>query len=145
MRSAAQSKATALNEAEIAEHTTNVRYSAACIARFHANRRTRLSIKRELRHGTLECACSRATVYDSVMDMSDEDVRWALAQGHVNLISVRARHDTNQKLLAFAQSKQERWRHETPSTDALYGYVAQLADSWLHSLAQPSAPRRLHL
>ena len=93
MRSAAQSEATALNEAEIAELTTEVQYWAARIARFHANRRARLSIKRQLRYGALECACSRATVYDGATDVSDEDVRRALAQGHANLLSVRASHD----------------------------------------------------
>jgi hypothetical protein len=137
MRSAAQGEATALNEAEIAEHTTEVQYWAACIARSHASRCARLSIKRQLRYSALECTCSRATVYDGVTDMSDEDVRRALAQGHVNLLSVRARHDADQKLLASAQSQHERWHRESPSTDALYGYVAQLADSWLHSLARP--------
>ena len=100
MRSAAQSEATALNEAEIAYLTTKVQYLAAGIARFHASRRARLSIKRELRHGTLECACSRATVYDGATDVSDEDVRRALAQGHANLLSVRASLDAKQKLLA---------------------------------------------
>jgi hypothetical protein len=138
MRSAAQSEATALNEAEIAYLTTKVQYLAAGIARFHASRRARLSIKRELRHGTLECACSRATVYDGATDVSDEDVRRALAQGHVNLLSVRASLDAKQRLLASAQCQQERWRRESPSTDALYEYVAQLADSWLHELALPS-------
>ena len=76
-------------------------------------------------------------MYDGVTDVSDEDVRRALAQGHVNLLSMRARHDASQRLVASAQRQQERWRRESPSTDALYGYIAQLADNWLHSLARP--------
>ena len=51
MRSAAQSEATALNEAEIAHFTTEVRSWAACIARTHVRRRALLSLKRRLRHG----------------------------------------------------------------------------------------------
>ena len=69
--------------------------------------------------------------------VSDEDVRRALAQGHANLLSLRASHDAGQKLLASEQGQQERWHRESPSTDALYGYIAQLADNGLHSLAQP--------
>ena len=85
----------------------------------------------------LECACSRATVYDGATDVSDEDVRRALAQGHVNLLSLRARHNADQELLASEQRVQEHWRRESPSTNALYRYVMQLADSWLHLLALP--------
>ena len=139
MRSAAQSKATALNEAEIAHFTTEVQSWAARIAHFHANRRERLSLKRQLRYGALGCACSHATVYDGATDVSDdsEDVLRALAQGHMTLLSLQAHHGADQRLLVSEQRQQERWRHVSPSTDALYGYVAQLADSWLHSLALP--------
>ena len=86
MRTAAQREATALNEAEIAYLTTKVQSLAEGMARFHASRRARLSIKRQLRYGALECACSCATVYDGMTDVGDEDVRRALAQGHVNLL-----------------------------------------------------------
>ena len=54
MRSAAQSKATDLNEAEIAHFMTKVRSWAARIARTHARRRALLSLKRQLRYGALE-------------------------------------------------------------------------------------------
>ena len=119
MRSAAQSEATALNEAMIAHFTTEVRSWATRIARLHASRRARLALKRQLRYGALECACSHTTVYNGVTYMGDEDVRRALAQGHVDLLSLRARHDADQRLLAGEQRQQERWRRESPSTDAL--------------------------
>ena len=66
-----------------------------------------------------------------------EDVRQDLAQVRANLLSERARLDAEQELLTSQQRQQERWRRESPSTDALYEYVARLADSWLHSLALP--------
>jgi hypothetical protein len=135
MRSAAQSEATALNEAEIAHFTTEVRSWAARIAGTHVRRRALLSLKRQLRYGTLECACSHATVHDGAADMGDEDVRRALARARVDLHSQRARHDANQKLLASEQRVQERWHRESPSTDALYKYITWLADSWLRVLA----------
>jgi hypothetical protein len=138
MRSAAQSEATALNEAEITYLTTQVQSLAARMTRFHAYRRARLSLKRQLRYGALGCTCSHATVYDNATDIGDEDVRQALARGHANGLSLRASQDANQKLLASEQHQQESWRRESPSTDALYEYVAQLADSWLHELALPS-------
>ena len=119
MRSAVQSEATALNEAMIAHFTTEVRSWVARTARFHASRRARLALKRQLRYGALECACSHTTVYNGVTYMGDEDVRRALAQGHVDLLSLRARHDADQRLLAGEQRQQERWRRESPSTDAL--------------------------
>ena len=53
------------------------------------------------------------------------------------MLSERARHDHEQELLASEQRQQERWRRESPSTDALYEYVVQLADCWLHALVQP--------
>ena len=139
MRSAAQSEATALNEAKIAHFTTEVRYWAARIARTHDGTRALLSLKRQLRHGALECASSHvhATVHDGTADMSDEDVRRALARARADLHSQQARHDTEQELLASERHQQERWRHESPSTDALYEYIVLLADCWLHSLAQP--------
>ena len=79
MRSTAQSKATDLNEAEIAHFTAEVRSWAARIAHTHAHRCVLLSLKRQLQYGALECACSHMTVHGSVADMSDEDVRPALA------------------------------------------------------------------
>ena len=35
------------------------------------------------------------------------------------------------------QHQQEQWCCELPSTDMLYEYITQLADSWLHALAHP--------
>ena len=137
MRSAAQSEATALNEAEITYFTTQVQSLAARMTRFHAYRRARLSLRRQLRYGALGCTCSHATVYDGATDISDEDVRQALALGHANVLSLRASQDASQKLLASEQRQQESWGRESPSTDALYEYVAQLADSWLYLLARP--------
>ena len=137
MRTAAQREATALNEDEIAYFTTKVQSLAEGMARFHASRRARLSLRQQLRYGALECTCSHATVYDGATDVGDEDVRRALAQGHMNLLSLRASHDAGQKRLASEQGQRERWRRESPSTDALYGYVAQLADRRLHALAPP--------
>ena len=64
-------------------------------------------------------------------------MRCALARVCADLLSMWAWHDANRTLLASAQREQERWHCESPSTDALYKYVAQLADSWLHSLALP--------
>ena len=63
MCSAAQNEATALNEAEIAHFSTEVRSWAVRIARTYARRRALLSLKRQLRYGTLECACSHVTVH----------------------------------------------------------------------------------
>ena len=62
MRSAAQSEATALNEAEITHFTTEVQSWAAHIAHTHASRSALLSLKHQLRYGALERACSQATV-----------------------------------------------------------------------------------
>ena len=73
MHSMAQSKATDLNEAEIAHFMMEVRSWAACIAHTHAHRRVLLSLKHQLWYGALECACSHATVHDSTADMSSED------------------------------------------------------------------------
>ena len=58
---------------------------------------------------------------------------------HASLLSEQARHDHEQapELLASEQRQQERWRCESPNTDALYEYIMQLADCWLHVLAQP--------
>ena len=137
MRSAAQSEATVLNEAEIAYFARNVQFWAARIAHTHDDTRALLSLKHRLRHGALECACSHATVHDGAADMSDEDVRRALARARADLHSQRARHDADQKLLASEQRVQERWHRESPSTDALYRYITWLADSWLHALAHP--------
>ena len=137
MRSAAQSEATALNEAEIAHFTTEVRSWAAHIARTHASRSALLSLKHQLRYGALECACSHAMVHDGAADISDEDERRSLARARALLHSQRARYDADQKVLASEQRVQECWRRESPSTDELYGYIAQLADSWLCSLVLP--------
>ena len=125
MHSAAQGEATALNEAEITYLTTKVQSLAEGMARlsFHASRCAQLLIKQQLRYGTLECACSHVTVYDSMADMGDEDVRQALAQGHMNLLSLQASHNDNQELLVNEQHQQECWCHKSPSTDTLYRYV----------------------
>ena len=56
---------------------------------------------------------------------------------HTDLHSQWAHHDADQKLLTSEQHVQECWHHESPSTDALYGYITQLTDSWLHLLAWP--------
>ena len=137
MHSTAQSEAAALNEAEIAYLTTQVQSLAAGMAHFHASRHVQLSIKRQLQYGMLACACSHVTVYDSMTDMSDEDMQQALAQGHTNLLSLQASHNASQNLLVSEQGQQEHWCHESPSTDALYEYVTQLADHKLHALALP--------
>jgi len=137
MRSAAQSEATVLNEAEIAYFAGNVQFWAARIARTHDDTRALLSLKRRLRHSALDCACSHVTLHDGATDVRDEDVRQALARVRARLLSERARHDAEQNLLASEQRQQEQWRRESPSTDALYKYIVCLADMWLHSLAQP--------
>ena len=123
MRSAAQSEATALNEAEIAYFAGNVQFWAARIARTHDDTRALLSLKRRLRHSALDCACSHVTLHDGATDVRDEDVRQALARVRARLLSERARHDAEQNLLASEQRQQERWRRESPSTDALYKYI----------------------
>jgi hypothetical protein len=114
-----------------------VQFWAARIARTHGETRALLSLKRRLRHGALDCACSHVTLHDGATDVRDEDVRQALARVRARLLSQRARHDAEQGLLASEQRQQERWRRESPSTDALYEYIVLLADTWLHSLAQP--------
>ena len=53
-----------------------------------------------------------------------------------DLHSQQACHDADQKLLVSEQHIQKCWCCESPSTDALYKYVAWLADSWLHVLVQ---------
>ena len=55
----------------------------------------------------------------------------------MHLLSLQAHHDANHNLLASVQHQQERWHCKSPSTDALYRYIAQLADSWLYWLALP--------
>ena len=77
------------------------------------------------------------TLHDGATDVRDEDVRQALARVRARLLSERARLDAEQNLLASEQRQQERWRRESPSTDALYTYIVCLADTWLHSLVQP--------
>ena len=77
------------------------------------------------------------TVYGSVTDVGTEDMQQALAQGHVNLLSLQASHDASQKLLVSEQHLLEHWHCESPSTDVVYNYIAQLADSWLHALVLP--------
>ena len=119
MRSAAQSEAMALNEAEIARFAKEVQFWVARIARTHGDTRALLSLKRRLRHGALDCTCSRMTLHDSTTDVRDEDVRRALAPVHANLLSERAHHDHERELLASEQRQQEQWRCESPSTDAL--------------------------
>ena len=79
-RSTAQSEATALNEAEIAYFAKGVQSWAARIARTHGETRALLSLKRRLRHGALDCACSHVTLHDGATDVRDEDVRQALAR-----------------------------------------------------------------
>jgi len=91
MRSAAQSEATVLNEAEIAYFARNVQFWAARIARTHDDTRALLSLKRRLRHGALDCACSHVTLHDGATDVRDEDVRQALARVRARLLSERAR------------------------------------------------------
>jgi hypothetical protein len=76
-------------------------------------------------------------LHDGATGVRDEDVQRALAWVRASLLSERARHDAEQRLLVSEQHQQERWRRESPSTDALYEYIAQLADSWLHALAHP--------
>ena len=114
-----------------------MQFWAARIARTHDDTRALLSLKRRLRHSALDCACSHVTLHDGATDVRDEDVRQALARVHARLLSERARHDAEQKLLASEQRQQESWRCESPSTDALYEYVAQLADCRLRALALP--------
>ena len=63
MRSAAQSEATVLNEAEIAYFAGNVQFWAARIARTHDDTRALLSLKCRLRHSALDCACSHVTLH----------------------------------------------------------------------------------
>ena len=137
MRSAAQREATTLNEAEIARFATQVQFWAARIAHTHDDTHALLLLKHQLQHGALDCACSHVTLHDGATDVRDEDVRRALARVWANLLSEQARHDAEQELLVSEQCLQERWRCQSPSTDALYEYVAQLADCWLHALVQP--------
>ena len=95
LRSAAQSEATALNEAKIVYFAKNVQFWAARIARTHGETRALLSLKRRLRHGALDCTCSHMMLHDSTTDMCDEDVRRALARVRASLLhaalSIRAR------------------------------------------------------
>ena len=72
MHSMAQSKATDLNEAEIAHFMMEVRSWAACIACTHAHRCVLLSLKHQLWYGALECTCLHATVHDSTADMEQQ-------------------------------------------------------------------------
>lgn len=130
MHSAAQSEAMALNEAEIAHFAKNVQFWVAHITRTHGSMCVLLSLKHWLQDGTLDCTCSHMTLHDSMMDVRDEDVRRALAQ-------VRARLPSKQAHLNAEQCQQGRWCCESPSTGTLYSYIVLLADTWLHSLAQP--------
>ena len=111
--SAAQSEATALNVAEMAHFASNVQSCAARIARTHEDTRALLSLKRRLRHGALDCACSHVMLHGSVTDVRDEHVRQALARVHAKLLYERARHDADQELLASEQRQQERWRRRS--------------------------------
>ena len=136
MHSAAQSEATALNEAEIAHFAKNVQFSVACIAHTHGEMCALLSLKHQLQHGVLDCACSCVTLHDSATDMGNEDMWPALAQVCASLLSECACCDAEQVLLASEQHQQEQWHCESPSTDTLYDYIVLLADSWLHALSQ---------
>ena len=85
----------------------------------------------------LDCVCSHVTLHDGATDVRDEDMQQASAQVHAHLLSEQACLNAEQNLLVSEQCQQERWCCESPSTDVLYKYIVCLADTWLHSLAQP--------
>ena len=107
MCSAAQSKATVLNEAEIAYFVRNVQFWVVCIAHTHDDTCVLLLLKCWLQHGVLDCVCSHMTQHDSTTDVHDEDMQQALAQVHMHLLSEWAHHDAEQGLLTSEQHQQE--------------------------------------